>query len=164
VNAYDVAAWTSFAVAAAAAAATLTGLIFVAVSLNLKAIVAGGWLAGRAAQTVGLLLGLVVVALALLVPGQSSTALGLEVIGVAALLGLPTVMWAATLTWPDDEPRHWRWFALLAVLVPVTLLLVGGTSIAVATFGGLYWVAAAVVVGLGTGVLNAWVLLVEITR
>jgi hypothetical protein len=46
----------------------------------------------------------------------------------------------------------------------VALLLVGGTSFAAGSFGGLYWVFAAVVVGLAAGVVNAWVLLVEINR
>jgi hypothetical protein len=164
VNGYDVAAWSDFAVASAGAGAALTGLIFVAVSLNLRAILEIGWLPGRAAQTVGLLLCVVVVSLCLLVPGQSVTALASEIVGVAAVLGLATVIWAATTTWPTGQPRHWRWAALLAVLVPVTLLLVGGTSYAVGSAGGLYWVFAGTVVGLAAGVYNAWILLVEINR
>lgn len=163
-NAYDVAGWSDFAVAAAGAGAALTGLIFVAVSLNLRGILESAWLPGRAAQTVALLLCVVVVALCLLVPGQSATALGLEMIGAAGVLGLATVFWAAGTTGPNDAPPYWRWSALLTVLVPVALFLIGGTSVAVGSGGGLYWVFAAVVVGTAAGVLNAWVLLVEINR
>jgi hypothetical protein len=164
VNAYDPAAWGDFALAAAGAAASLTGLIFVAVSINLRQILDGGRFPGRAAQTLAVLMCLVVVTLFVLMPGQSAAALGFEVIGAAALVALPTVVWAATATWPDDEPRHWRWFAVLSALLPMGLLLVGGTALAAGSFGGLYWLGAAVVVGLAAGVFNAWVLLVEINR
>jgi len=164
VDGYDVAGWADFAVASAAATAALTGLTFVAVSINLRAILDDGWLPGRAVQTVGLLLCLLLVSLCVLVPGQTATALGLEVIGAAAVLGLATVIWAATTRWPDDEPAGWRWTALAVVLLPVALLLVGGTSIATSSLGGLYWVFAAVVVGIAAAVLNAWALLVESSR
>lgn len=163
-NGYDVAAWTDFAVAATVAAAVLTGLVFVAVSINLRVVLERGSLHGRAAQTVGLLVCLTIVGLCILVPGQTATALGLELIGAGGALGLATVIWAATTQWPDHEPAVRRWLAQLLVLVPVALLLVGGTSVAVGSFGGLYWVFAAVVVGLAAAVLKAWVLLVEINR
>lgn len=158
------ATWADFAIAAAGAAAALTGLIFVAVSFNLHALLEGGRFPGRAAQTLAVLMCLVVVTLVLLMPGQSATALGLEIIAAAAVVALPTVMWAATTTWPEDEPRHWGWFTLVSTLLPMGLLLVAGTAVAVGSFGGLYWLGAAVVTGLALGVFNAWVLLVEINR
>jgi hypothetical protein len=42
--------------------------------------------------------------------------------------------------------------------------VVGGASLIAETGGGLYWVAAGILLGIVGGVANAWVLLVEILR
>lgn len=158
------AAWADFAVAAAGASAALTGLLFVAVSLNLTQILAHDRLPGRAALTLALLVCLLVIALCLVTPGQTTTAVGLEVIGAAGVLGVAAVAWAGTQTWPRGEPALWRWTTLGVVLLPSVLFLVAGTSLAAGSGGGLYWVLAGTVAGFVGAVVNAWVLLVEINR
>ncbi len=54
-RAYEPAEWADFGVAVAGAAAALAGLLFVAVSLNLRDILALPQLPARAALTLGLL-------------------------------------------------------------------------------------------------------------
>ncbi len=70
--------WDGFAAAVAAAVAALVGLLFVAVSINLRRILEFRNLPGRAGQTLILFVTPLVVTLFVLVPGQGRTALGWE--------------------------------------------------------------------------------------
>src|ERR671926_77603 len=85
---YLAAPWSDFSVAVVGAAAALTGLLFVAVSINIEQILAVGTLAGRALSTMILFVVPLVVGIVMLVPGQSLTALGLELIGTGVLAGV----------------------------------------------------------------------------
>ena len=77
--------WTDPFVAAAGASAALTGLVFVAVSINIQEILRLPGVPDRALATLMLLLGAVVISLLPLIPDQSGTALGIElvVVGIA---------------------------------------------------------------------------------
>jgi hypothetical protein len=77
---YDLAYWEPFFSAIIAAAAALTGLLFVAVSINLDRILKGGrFLPARAAETLATLL-LVVASSALALVPQSIRLLGVEIL------------------------------------------------------------------------------------
>jgi hypothetical protein len=80
VTAYDPAGWGGFGTTAATAAATLTGLLFIAVSINLKEILDNAPLPGRAAQTLIFFAFPMIVALLLVVPAQARGGLGGELI------------------------------------------------------------------------------------
>src|SRR5690242_16811419 len=86
-TAYDASAWTDLFVASAGASAALTGLLFVAVSINLDRILSLEGAADRALATLLLLLLAVVVSLVGLIPGQSAGALGAEVLGLGVFFG-----------------------------------------------------------------------------
>ena len=88
-TAYDAAAWGGFGTTAATAAATLTGLLFIAVSINLKRILEYKPLPGRAAQTLIFFAAPLVFALLLVVPAQGHAALGGELIATG------TVTWVS---------------------------------------------------------------------
>jgi hypothetical protein len=77
--------WSNFLSVQATAAATLTGLIFVAVSINLQKILAYS-VAGRAAEAVILLSGVLLIASIALVPGQPDYVLGGEFITIGVPL------------------------------------------------------------------------------
>ena len=76
--------WESFFLGEVGATAALTGLLFVAVSINLQPILEYPWLPALAGETLLILAIVVVTATFGLVPGQSSRLLGAEVVAVAA--------------------------------------------------------------------------------
>jgi len=65
----------------------LTGLIFVAVSINLAQILADRKQPTRAAETLSILVGLVLLSVFMLVPGQGRIVLGIEIGGRGVVLG-----------------------------------------------------------------------------
>jgi len=85
-HAYSTAGWTELFLAQAGASAALAGLLFVAISINLDRILKGPSLPGRAGEAIVLLVAVLVVSTLVLVPGQSRTALGTEllVVGLVA--------------------------------------------------------------------------------
>jgi hypothetical protein len=162
-TAYSSAAWTDLFVAGAGASAALTGLLFVAVSLNIKDILENEVLPGRALQTLLLLLSAVVVSLVGLVPGQSAAALGVELLAFALLFGV----WAFVLAVRSAEGTRQYVHPLLhfGLIVPGTVPpVIGAVSLIAQSGGGLYWTAGGIVGALLGASVNAWVLLVEILR
>ncbi len=158
------AGWENFFVAEAGAAAALAGLLFVAVSINLTRILSYAQLPGRAAETLILLLGLLVSALFGLVPGQSSTLLGCE------LLGVGIVMWGSSvsmqLTTAKDPQNRLSWILTRVVLTQIAAIpmLVAGVELLMNRDGAMYWLVPATILALLAASVNAWILLVEIHR
>ena len=126
--------WEAFYAAQLGAAAALGGLVFVGLSLNLKKILSYAWLPGRALLALMVLMAILVISSFMLMPGQSLTALGIEIAAVGVLL-----------------------FFFGSGIVGGALLLFGMES-------GFYWIAAGVIVSFIKAVIDAWVLLVEINR
>jgi hypothetical protein len=90
--AYDPAAWHDFGVALISATAALLGLVFVVVSLHLKAVVNDSVLRRRAEITLGLFATALVASAVLLIPGQSRQALGIELMPIALVyIGFSTL-------------------------------------------------------------------------
>jgi modulator of FtsH protease len=157
--------WKDLFVAVAGASAALLGLLFVAVSINLERILSYEGLPERALETLLLLLGVLIVSIVGLVPGQSKVALGLELLAVAGLvaaiiLRLPGTSAVDT----GQEPTQWRLSRLGVRLMGTVPLLIGALSVLFETGGGLYWIVAGIVLAISGAVANAWVLLVEILR
>jgi len=161
---YDVGQWSDFGVALAATAAALTGLLFVAVSINLGRVLQFPQLPVLAGAALVQLSSALFAALFLLVP-QSPSALGFElaVEGVVlALVPVPTQVrvrrseYWSELTWSLTR---------LGPSLGVSLLLVlAGIGVAQQVLGGLYLLAAAVILAVVAGLGYAWILLVEIQR
>jgi hypothetical protein len=164
VHAYDASDWTDFFVAAAGASAALAGLVFVAVSINIERILQFKALPERALATVLLLLCVVLVSLVGLFPGQTLTALGLELLGISVVLTALIFRLTSPLRAGHERSlahvaSHWLLMALGTVP-----LLVGSMSLLAESGGGLYWVGAGIALAIAGAVANAWVLLVEILR
>jgi hypothetical protein len=163
-TAYAASEWTDFFVAGAGASAALAGLVFVAVSINVDRILRFQGLPERALATVMLLLSVVLVSLIGLIPGQSRPAMAGELLGVGlvfavVILGLTRRSMASR----DRQRVHTfgHWLLVGLGTVPVVL---GAVGLFAEAGGGLYWVAAGMVLATTGGVGNAWVLLVEILR
>jgi modulator of FtsH protease len=160
---YDPTAWHDFFVGTIGASAALTGLLFVAISINLQEILKHPRLPGRAAGTLGVLVsGLIVSGLAL-APGQTNRVLGIE-IALAGIIVSTQAVWVTHGRETPDEPLLWLVQHLASLLLPGVAFIVGGLSLTVGGGGGLYWVFAGVLLVFISASINAWVLLVEILR
>lgn len=95
--------WHDFFLAQAGAAGVLTGLVFVAVCINLRVIVSepDSGLPGRAAEALILLVGVLTASVLLLVPGQGPLIVGAEVL----VVGLVT--WGCVVTIQLMRLRSW---------------------------------------------------------
>jgi hypothetical protein len=162
--AYAAEPWSELYVAMAGAAAALLGLLFVAVSINLEQVLRLAWLPLRAGETLGVLVVLLATAVFVLVPGQSSTALGLELGGTGLLLiGCDAVLRTRRGRPPGAAIRSIVVPAVIVALTGAPLVVAGATLLAGAG-GGLYWTVPALLAGFAGAVSNAWVLLIEILR
>jgi modulator of FtsH protease len=170
----DVAGWHDFYVMAGGAAAALTGLVVVALSLHAKPIMAHPLFRDRAFAAIIALMTQVFLSGAVLVPSQPSAALGVE-IGIIALFWLARSVWAipyirgnaARLRGRAHEYRrsakHWViewtvWIAWVIALITSAAQLIAGSA------SGLYYLAAAMVLMFGSQVWSAWVLVAEVTE
>ena len=164
-TAYNPAEWTDLFVAAAGASAALAGLVFVAVSINLDRILGEAGLPDRALETLLLLVAVLLVSIVGLIPGQSSGALGTELLFVGLTVFIVIARKPAIVRTGDfAPPRAWVWSRWGLRLVGTVPFVIGGASVLFETGGGLYWVVAGIVVAIVGAISNAWVLLVEILR
>ncbi len=164
-TAYSAAPWSEFAVGVVGAAATLVGLLFVAVSINLRRILEFTGLPARAGQTLIFLATPLFAALFVLIPNQSNAALAGEILAVAFLTGAAHLR-ISVQSGRSEHEAFGLWLAnrtAPGAAVTVCLLLAGITLLA-QSGGGLYWTVPSVVIAILAGILNAWVLLVEILR
>jgi hypothetical protein len=161
--AYSPSEWSELFVATAGATAALTGLVFVAVSLNIERILKLPGLPERALQTLMMLLTPLIVSLVGLIPGQSATALGVELL-VLGVLATYAIVQTLRRTIPGGR-EHQRASFHMAMTLPAAIpVVIGGASLIAGWGGGLYWIVAAIVCAILGASVNAWVLLVEILR
>jgi hypothetical protein len=162
---YQLANWTVFLSVAAGVAATLTGLIFVAVSINLSRILEFPGLSARAAESILQLVCVLMFSMVALVPGQSLSWLGIQLAIGAVLIWLVQIRFQRRSSSHDKARKQTRpLFSYLLSHTATIMFLITGISIVTKSAGGLYWLVPGVILSLSIGVANAWVLLVEILR
>jgi hypothetical protein len=164
VAAYSTSKWHELFVATAGASAALAGLVFVAVSINIERILKFEELPSRAQMTLLLLITVLLVSIIGLIPGQSRTALGVELLGEGLVLGTAIAVLAKRSLPKSPEQRPFPIIRYVLIAGGTLPFIIGGASILAETGGGLYWTVGGIVFAIVGGVLNAWVLLVEILR
>jgi hypothetical protein len=167
-SAYDIAGWAGFLAVAAGVAATLTGLIFVAMSINLARILEFPGLPEFAAETIVQLLGAMLISLVALVPGQSALVLGVELAVAGAILWiLETRLQLRSLKRLralKDNGRHRPIISIVLAQLAAVPFVLAGITLVLGTLGGLYWLVPGLIFSMTIGVATAWALLVEIQR
>jgi hypothetical protein len=164
-NAYSAAAWVNLMIAEAGASAALTGLVFVAVSINLEKVLAYPSLPGRAAESIIQLFGVLMITTLCLIPGQGPKLLGWELSVLGLLLWtVPSVVQARYLLQKRAEPWHWIGTRVMFNHLATLPVLAAGISLVVHAGGGLYWLVPGILFSFIAGIFHAWVLLIEILR
>jgi modulator of FtsH protease len=163
--AYDASQWSDLFVATAGASAALAGLVFVAVSINIERILKAEELPPRAQMTLLLLLSVLLVSIIGLIPGQSRTALGAELLGVGLVFGAAIAVLSKRGISKKAVLPGWVLLSRQLLTVAGTVpFVIGAVSILAEAGGGLYWTVGGMVFAIMAGVGNAWALLVEILR
>ena len=160
--AYAPVMWMAMYGAVAAAAAAFAGLLFVALTVNLPRIIPEVSHVARAREALGGLLSLLVVAILILIPGQSRVALGIELVSLAVVLAAISVGLQRQTICQLQPGQRTRWaLRTLPYNVGTAALIVSGISLIASTGGGLYWLVATVLIYFLWSARNAWVLVVE---
>lgn len=160
--AYHVAFWQTLFGVVAAVAATLTGLLFVALSLNLERILGKAAYRARAREALSALMILVVLSVLVLIPGQSALVLGWELVAAGLLLELYGLrLQRGTITRLEYRHRGTWLVRLIPIHLSTVTNMVAGATLLVGQYGGLYWLVPTVLVYLVWSVVNAWTLVVQ---
>ena len=157
--------WSTFAEVAGTAAASLIGLLFVAVSIRIDFIARSQELRNRAAQTLSLFGTVLLTAILIAIPGQATEALGAELTALAVIAGSGLFVLDRRAK-ADASTQAIR--KTLELITPTTivsiLLLVSGVLLVFGVHGGLYVLIVPVLVALTGGVASAWLFLTKITE
>jgi hypothetical protein len=164
-TAYLASSWSGFGEAVATAAAALAGLLFIAVSINLKQILEVPSLPTRAAQTLIMFVTPLIIALLVITPGQARIALATEFMATGLAIG-GVQLYLDLTAQRGDESTLWR--RMIGAVFPAVFssgcLVIAGATLAGEAGGGLYWLVPSVLAAIIFGLINVWVLLVEILR
>jgi len=165
IAAYDPTQWHDLCVALAGASGALLGLAFLAISFNLDAILADKGLPGRAVETLIFFAYPLAASILVLVPGMSHVALGVGIAVLTAVL-VALVIRVALPRWSAERavPVSWRLSHAAPGVLLTALSAVAAVAVVTSSIGGLYWLGATMALATVAGLVNSWVLLVEIKR
>jgi len=155
--AYDPLAWQTLYAFVGATSATLTGLLAVALSINLRRIMNTPAHRARSSEALVAFLILILLSILMLIPGQEQAILGIELV----ILGVGSPAVATTLQRRTlgrlAAPLRRRWRARIALLDSGSCFeVVGGFSLLVGFAGGLYWLVPTIIICMVWGLLASW--------
>jgi modulator of FtsH protease len=163
--AYNPAYWFTFFSAEVSASAALTGLIFVAVSINLSRILEMHSLVSRSAKALVALTGILLASTLCMASGQPVAALGCELFFLGALVWISTTLLQHSASHKNPYIKASQRFGqVLLTQFSAVPLIAAGVSLLLRIGGGLYWLVAAAVFSFIAALFDAWVLLIEIQR
>jgi hypothetical protein len=155
--------WDNFFVAELGASAALTGLLFVAVSINLTRVLEFPQLPMRAVETLVSLVSVLVVSTFALVPGQSVATFGIEVAATGVFIWLTQTM-VLSRTHREDRKYGNLFGRVLMNQAPPLPFIVAGILLIAGSSQGMYWIVPGTLMSFAAGIFGAWVLLIEIQR
>jgi len=157
--------WDSFFVAETAAAAALLGLLFVAISINLKQFIEAGGLTDRAFGALVLLLALLIIGLLLAMPDQPIPVMGAETVIISVCTAAVSLV-AGFRGLRAADKAYRRNFAqnIIGNVVAVAPITIGGILMLGGGEPGFYWVASGMCLSLVKAVSEGWIFLIEINR
>lgn len=157
--------WSNLFVATSGAAAALTGLIFVGISINLEKILKTPNLPNRALISLILLLSILIISLLFLIPGQSVTAISTENISVGCLVWLinTKIDFGVLQVTPKSYKKSYR-INMFVNQVAILFYIAGGIVMLLEGGAGMILIMAAIIISFIKSVIDAWVLLIEINR
>src|SRR3984893_8873276 len=149
----------------ASSSAALTGLLFVALSINLDRVIKGPGLVARAVDVFLLLVAVLIISTLLLMPGQGVDGAAIEILVIAiltsGLLGFIHIRAPRRALGVSSTNFVFR---VVGDHMGPLFLIVGGASLLIGNGGGLYWVVPALIAAMVAAIIGAWVMLVEIVR
>jgi hypothetical protein len=166
--AYDPQSWQNFYVMTGGAAAALTGLLFVAMSLHAKTIATHPFYVRRAVGTLASLTTQLLISAAVLVPGQPVAWLGIEVeTGAAFFLVVSILNSVKSGGYRSGLLSRSRTRAAVEVVggsAWLALFLATGISLIVREGGGFYLLAADMAFMFAWNLYTAWTLVTEVSE
>ncbi len=157
--------WVSFSMASAGAAAALTGLIFVGLSINISQILSNSALIDRAFISIILLITALVISLLHLIPGQSNIMFGFEII-FSGFVSWAVVSKKDINIYRSKNQKFKKLYLFNMAIDQISLIpyIVAGILILANCDCAGYWIAAGMIFSFSKAILDSWVLLVEINR
>jgi hypothetical protein len=161
--AYSPEIWRDFYEVVSLAAATLTGLLAVALSMNIRAVVASPARMGRAREALIALTVLLTVSIFVLIPQQGRLPLGIELIAVS-LVVLVLSLRLQTKTTQRIPARHRRRWTIRAIGLNTATLAItlAGASLVAGRLGGLLWLIYTTLYCLIWSTYDAWSLTIRL--
>ena len=157
--------WNTLLALEAGAAATLIGLVFVAVSINLDRVLAYPGLPERAAESVLQFLEVFLISTVALVPAQPERILAIELLVIGVLFWMiPIVLQIKYLRLKTGHPRWWIMLRTALSQLATVPFAVAGIALLIGSPGALYWLVPGFVFSFVSGIVHSWILLVEIRR
>jgi hypothetical protein len=158
--AYRPEAWETMFEMVALASVTLTGLLFVGLSINLRSIVATPAHFARAREALIAQLVLLIIAIFVLIPGQGRVALGIELVAVSlVVLAVSLRLQSSTLHHLPAPRRHAWGLRLIALNGATVAIAIAGVGLVMRRLGGFLWLVPTILTCLLWSTYNAWSLL-----
>ncbi len=157
--------WITFFSAITGASATLTGLVFVGISINLKKIIENKALPDRALESLILLLNILLISSLMLIPGQTSEKVRIILIGFGAF-GWGVLFYLDIRIWRNSG-KQYRKHAIRNLIfsqMAIIPFIVAGIIVLQIGYSGITWLISGIVLSFLKAIVDVWVLSVEIHR